>query len=224
MAEFDAFAATYEHALDASIGITGESFDYFAQYKAAYIARKVVLPGPAKILDYGCGVGLLAKHLRTLMPEKRIDGFDPSEESILRVDSELRVRGTFTSELYSIGQDYDVIVIANVLHHVRPAERRELLQDVAGRLRAGGKLLIFEHNPLNPLTRRAVSQCVFDGDAVLLPQVETRGYFPAAKFRVQRDYIVFFPRLLSWFRFLEPFLAWCPLGAQYVVTATKAPA
>jgi 2-polyprenyl-3-methyl-5-hydroxy-6-metoxy-1,4-benzoquinol methylase len=221
MAEFDAFAATYEQSLDASIGITGESFDYFAKYKAAYIARKVAPKGPAKILDYGCGVGLLSNHLRALMPEKRIDGYDPSEESILRIGPELQLQGTFTAEECLIGTDYDVIVVANVLHHVFPRERRELIQKVTSRLQAGGKLVIFEHNPLNPLTRRAVSQCVFDGDAVLLPQRETRGYFPSREFHVRRDYVVFFPRLLSWLRRLEPLLAWCPAGAQYAVTATK---
>lgn len=223
MAEFDAFAATYEQSLDASIGITGESFDYFAQYKAAYTARNVAR-GPARVLDYGCGVGLLAKHLHTLMPEKRVDGFDPSEESILRIEPELQVQGTFTSEECLIGKDYDVIVIANVLHHVVPRERGALLQKVATRLRPGGKLVVFEHNPLNPLTRRAVSQCVFDGDAVLLPERETRGYFRDRGFRLRRDYIVFFPRFLSWLRPVERFLGWCPLGAQYVVTVTKSPA
>lgn len=221
MAEFDAFAATYEQSLDASIGITGESFDYFAAYKAAYIARNVAPAGPARILDYGCGVGLLSKHLHQLMPEKRIDGFDPSEESILRIAPELRLHGNFTSELDLIRDQYDVIILANVLHHVRPDDRRELIRSVVARLRRGGKLVIFEHNPLNPLTRRAVSQCVFDGDAILLPQRETRDYFPAQEFQVQRDYIVFFPRLLRWLRPLEPLLAWCPLGAQYAAVATK---
>lgn len=224
MAEFDAFAATYEQALDASIGITGESFDYFARYKAAYVARNVARRGPAKILDYGCGVGLLSRHLRDLMPGKRVDGFDPSVESIARVGSELRSQGIFTSDVKEVGRDYDTIVIANVLHHVKPQERQELIRGAVSRLGAGGKLVIFEHNPLNPLTRRAVSQCVFDGDAILLPQQETRSYFSDREFRLRRDYIVFFPRVLSWLRPLEPFLAWCPLGAQYVVTATKVPA
>lgn len=222
MAEFDAFAATYEESLDASIGITGESFDYFARYKAEYIARNVLSAGPAKILDYGCGVGLLSRHLRDLMLGKRVDGFDPSVESIARVSAELRSEGIFTSDLDEIGRDYDAIAIANVLHHVRPPERQELIDGVASRLVPGGKLVIFEHNPMNPLTRRVVSQCVFDEDAILLPQRETRRYFRAEKFRVRRDYIVFFPRFLSWLRPLEPSLAWCPLGAQYAVVATKA--
>ena len=42
-------------------------------------------------------------------------------------------------------------------------------------LRPGGIAAIFEHNPLNPLTRRVVSNCVFDEDAVLLRRRRARG-------------------------------------------------
>jgi hypothetical protein len=37
----------------------------------------------------------------------------------------------------------------------------------------------------------------------------------------RRDYIVFMPRLLSWFRRLEPLLARVPIGAQYAILARK---
>lgn len=222
MAEFDIFAAQYEESLDSSVRITGDTFDYFAAYKAAYISRKVAPSGPAKILDYGCGVGLLSRHLRNLMPDKRIDGFDVSAESIARVDPNLSCQGIFTSNQGEISGGYDVIVIANVLHHVKPGERRELIRGVASRLAVGGKLVVFEHNPLNPLTRWAVSQCAFDGDAVLLYPRETRRYFRSQALRgLRREYIVFFPNWLRWFRPLERLLGWCPLGAQYAVVATN---
>lgn len=222
MSEFDIFAAQYEESLDSSVRITGDTFDYFAAYKALYIARKVAPRGPAKILDYGCGVGLLSRHLRNLMPDKRIDGFDVSAESIARVDPSLCCQGIFTSNPGEIGGGYDVIVIANVLHHVKPDQRRELIRGVAARLAVGGKLLVFEHNPLNPLTRWAVSQCAFDGDAVLLYPRETRRYFRSqALKRLRREYVVFFPNWLRWLRPFERLLGWCPLGAQYAVVATK---
>ena len=35
-------------------------------------------------------------------------------------------------------------------------------------LRAGGACVIFEHNPLNPLTVQAVNTCPFDENAVLI--------------------------------------------------------
>ena len=59
-------------------------------------------------------------------------------------------------------------------------------------------------------------------NAVLLRPREIYRYLQSGGLRlVGRDYIVFFPRWLRWFRPLEPFLRWCPLGAQYVVVGEK---
>jgi 2-polyprenyl-3-methyl-5-hydroxy-6-metoxy-1,4-benzoquinol methylase len=224
LAEFDNFAANYQDLVSDSVRLTGESSDYFAAYKAEYIARRVAPRQGSKLLDYGCGVGLLSKHLQNRLPGTRVDGFDVSQDSIDRVDATLRSQGTFTSNPDALGQAYDVIVLANVLHHVPPAERRGLLCQAASRLADGGKVVVFEHNPINPLTRWAVSQCPFDEDAILLPIRETRRYFGRDQFPVTScDYIVFFPRWLHWFRPLEQSLRWCPLGAQYAVVASRNP-
>jgi len=222
LATFDTFASNYQELVTENIRITGESSDYFAAYKARYIARKINLPRGSRVLDYGCGVGLLSEHLMKALPGRQIDGFDVSKESVKRVSEPLQRQGILTSNLDVLGHAYDLIVLSNVLHHVRPGGRDELIRNAGSRLATGGKLVIFEHNPMNPLTRWAVSQCPFDGDAVLLPAGETRGYFRQGSLRLmRRDYIVFFPRWLRWFRSMEPFLHWCPLGAQYAVIASR---
>jgi 2-polyprenyl-3-methyl-5-hydroxy-6-metoxy-1,4-benzoquinol methylase len=222
--EFDTFAADYQDLVSDSVRITGESSDYFAAYKAEYIARRIAQRPDSRLLDYGCGVGLLSKHLRNRLPASRIDGFDVSQESIDRVDLTLRRQGTFTSNPQALGQGYDVIVLANVLHHVPPADRQELIRQTALRLSNVGKFVIFEHNPINPLTQWAVSQCAFDKAAILLPVRETRGYFEHSQFRLTVcDYIVFFPHFLQRLRPLEPSLRWCPLGAQYALVASRNP-
>jgi len=220
--EFDSFAADYEKVHARNVRITGETSEYFAAYKAAYIARKVARHGGTKILDYGCGVGLLARHLRRCVPGVQIDGFDVSQDSLVRIDKPLLSQGVFTSELSELGNRYDIIVFSNVLHHVRPEERESLVAQTGARLPAGGKFVVFEHNPVNPLTRWAVAHCPFDENAVLLRPREIYRYLQSGGLRlVGRDYIVFFPRWLRWFRPLEPFLCWCPLGAQYVVVGEK---
>jgi 2-polyprenyl-3-methyl-5-hydroxy-6-metoxy-1,4-benzoquinol methylase len=222
LAAFDSFAANYQDLVNENVRITGESSDYFAAYKARYIARKVVCSQASRILDYGCGVGPLAGHLMRMVRGSRVDGFDVSKESIERVSEDLHRQGTFTTSLETLGPEYDVIVLSNVLHHVQPTDREGLVRQAGSRLAPGGKLVVFEHNPINPLTRWAVSQCVFDEDAILLPNGEARGYFQEGELRLVRlDYIVFFPRWLKWFRPFEPFLQWCPLGAQYAVVAQR---
>ncbi len=220
MSEFDAFARDYQKLVDENVRITGETSDYFAAYKAAYLARVVAPPPGGALLDYGCGVGALARQIASRLSGMRIDGFDPSPDSVRRIDPGVAGRGTFTSDPQDLGRNYDVAVLANVLHHIDPTERAGAIRDVSARLASGGTLVVFEHNPINPLTRWAVSRCPFDDGVVLVPTRDTSQWLTDAGLRVvRRDYIVFFPRLLEWLRPLEPALCWCPLGAQYVTVA-----
>ena len=149
-------------------------------------------------------------------------GFDVSDASIDAMDPRLRKRGRFTSRLGELDADYDAIVVSNVMHHIRPDERQRTVSELAARLDTGGRLVIFEHNPLNPVTRWVVAHCPFDDDAILLPRRETSSYLSNAGLRLSRlDYVLFFPGILGWLRPLERGLAWCPLGAQYTLVAGK---
>jgi cyclopropane fatty-acyl-phospholipid synthase-like methyltransferase len=220
LAEFDTFASDYGKLVSESVRITGESSDYFAAYKADYIVRKIGPRAGARLLDYGCGIGLLSAHLKKRLATVRVDGFDVSKDSLNLVDAALLCQGTFTTNHGELAAAYDVIVLANVLHHVKPEKRPGLLKEVSSRLAQGGKIVVFEHNPLNPLTRLAVSKCPFDKGVELLSSRETSNYFRRDGFEgLSRDYVVFFPRWLAWLRSLERSLAWCPLGAQYAVVA-----
>jgi hypothetical protein len=109
-----------------------------------------------------------------------------------------------------------------VLHHVPVAERRGLLSRLRTKLRPGGRLFVFEHNPLNPLTRHAVDTCPFDENAVLIraPKMRRR-VLDAAFASATINYRIFFPHALRGLRGLEPRLTWLPLGAQYYVRASK---
>jgi hypothetical protein len=109
-----------------------------------------------------------------------------------------------------------------VLHHVPPAERSALMDTVASTLAPGGRLIVFEHNPLNPVTRHAVKICPFDENAVLLFPGEVKRLLRGAKLDpVALDYIVFFPHALRFARGMEPGLSWVPLGAQVCAWGTK---
>jgi SAM-dependent methyltransferase len=221
--EFDRFADDYQAILNQSVAASGEDSAYFAEYKAGYLRRLLAAGRVETVLDFGCGVGLLSGVMQQRMPGARVDGFDVSRDSIARVPAALTARGTFTSDSAALAREYDLIVAANVFHHIRPAERQATVRELAGRLAPGGTLVIFEHNPANPVTRWVVERCPFDHDAILLPPSETRGYATAAGLRGPRcDYIVFMPRTLAWLRPLEPWLAWLPAGAQYAMSARKA--
>jgi 2-polyprenyl-3-methyl-5-hydroxy-6-metoxy-1,4-benzoquinol methylase len=219
---FDQFATDYKQLLDKNVALSGEGSEYFAEYKARYLARRLSPNFNGKVLDFGCGVGLLSRSLKKHLPATKLDGYDVSCASLSCIERELTSEGTFTSDFARLRNDYDLIVVANVLHHVPVAERKTTIHALADRLAAGGQFAVFEHNPVNPATRWAVGQCAFDKDAVLLPMREAVAYLETAKVRIaRRDYIVFMPRALAWFRKFEPWLAPVPLGAQYVLLGEK---
>ena len=221
MQEFDRFARDYERHLDRSISISGEGSEYFTEYKARYLAAVVPADFRGKILDFGCGAGLLAWFLRQAFPNALVHGYDESVEMTAKARRRLDF-GVFTTDRSELDFDYDLIVAANVLHHVDPDRRVDVVGEMRERLGLAGRLAIFEHNPVNPLTRWAVSRCPFDEGVQLLPAAETRRHLTRAGLGgIRVEYIVFFPRAMRWCRRLEPRLWWCPLGAQYVALAVR---
>lgn len=219
-AEFDRHARGYHDMHAASIAASGEDPEYFAVYKQRTLERILGKGFARPLLDFGCGIGNLTKHLAESFPD--VDGYDPSSESTSLAKGRAP-RARFFHDTTSLKKGhYGAAVVANVLHHVPPAERDALLLTVVERLATGGRLIVFEHNPLNPLTRRAVNACPFDENAVLLsPWEVTRRLRDAGLHDVQRQFIVFFPHFLAPLRPIEPSLGWLPIGAQVVASGLK---
>jgi SAM-dependent methyltransferase len=218
-AEFDAHAGTYAELHASSVKASGEDPAYFSEYKQKWLER-MFSADRRPVLDFGCGIGNLTHLLERSFPV--VHGFDPSKKSVEMARA--RAPGaTFFDDKASLPRDtYGTIVLANVLHHVRPSDRADLVGELATRLAPGGRLVIFEHNPLNPVTVNAVQACAFDADAVLLfPWEVTRLLDGAGLARRKLDYIVFFPRQLARLRPLEPYLARVPVGAQVCAWAER---
>jgi hypothetical protein len=84
-----------------------------------------------------------------------------------------------------------------------------------------GLVVVLEHNPHNPLTRRAVASCPFDEDVCLPRRSEVAALARGLGLRVvAQRYIVFFPWRGRIFDAAERALASVALGAQYLVAAT----
>jgi len=117
---------------------------------------------------------------------------------------------------------FDVVFFACVLHHVAHSEHPGLLAEAHRVLQPGGSLVVFEHNPYNPLTVHAVNTSPLDANAVLLTPSSLRRSAERAGFQpgVLR-YCMFFPRALRALRPLERGLHWLPLGAQYSYHAQR---
>jgi SAM-dependent methyltransferase len=222
-AKFDAYARDYERLHRGSITASGEQPAYFADYKVDCIKRLVGANYDEPILDFGCGIGSLTERL--IRRFSKVSGFDPSAESVAEARKKATT-ATFYEDRAAIPKaHFGVVILANVLHHVPPSERIDLVSSLAACLRPGeGRLVVFEHNPYNPLTRRAVAACEFDDDAVLLGPVElTRLLMRSGLAKANRQFIVFFPRALAFLRDLEPHLGWLPIGAQVMAVASAPP-
>ena len=217
--DFDEYSEQYEELMNRQLGFFEKEEGYFAEYKIEIIER-VIEKEPAKILEYGCGIGRNLKYLQEKFPRAEISGCDVSQKSI-----EIAIKTNPGVNLFVIGRDttdrkYELILIANVLHHIAPDQRGTNLSYVAQLLRKGGNLFIFEHNPFNLITRRIVSSCSFDSDAVLLKPGEIHRLLHQTNLVIKRyGYCMFFPGFLKKLRKLDQYLKWLPLGGQYYIYA-----
>ena len=157
--KFDGIAPSYDALYEQSLAASGESKEYFARYKLACLSRLGVGPDEP-ILDWGCGIGNV---LGPLAAEYReVHGYDPSEESI-KLARERVANAVLHGRPEDVPSDhFGAAILSGVLHHVPEGEHRGLIETVRSKLRPGGRVVVFEHNPLNPVTRRAVAACEFD--------------------------------------------------------------
>src|SRR5436190_14423443 len=83
-AEFDKFAAEYAALHAQNIAISGESPEYFAEYKAIDVARYLSAADfrARRLLDFGAGVGGSVPHFRRHLPEARVTCLDVSQASL----------------------------------------------------------------------------------------------------------------------------------------------
>ena len=117
---------------------------------------------------------------------------------------------------------FDIAFAMCVFHHIERDMHVRMMSELRRVLKDGGRLFIFEHNPLNPLTVRVVNNCPFDENAVLIRSGELRRELNAAGFRsADIRYRIFFPHFLRALRPLERALTRVPLGGQYYSVSAK---
>lgn len=230
-AEFDRFSDEYRSLHAANIAISGESPEYFAEYKVKDLATEYRArrgsAGPApRVLDFGAGVGTSVPFLRKYLPRGRITCLDVSAKSLAVGQSRFPDEASFIhfhgTSLPFPESSFDIAFAACVFHHIGSAEHVGLLREFYRVLAPGGIAVVFEHNPYNPLTVRAVNTCPFDVNARLIPAAAMRARIAAAGFRDARiRYRIFFPRFLRALRPCEPWITWLPLGAQYYALAIR---
>ena len=127
------------------------------------------IPAKARVLDLGCGQGLLAALLveaqraaqqgnwPSAWPAAptgaRITGVDKLALDIARARAALGDDAEFLHDdmRYPPEQQFDVVVFLDTLHYVAPADQRALLERARARLRRGGRMLLRVHDDRAPV-------------------------------------------------------------------------
>jgi ubiquinone/menaquinone biosynthesis C-methylase UbiE len=227
-AEFDQFAEEYYQLHHANIRVSGESPDFFAEYKvhdvyqlAAGTSKEIT-----KIMDFGSGVGNSIPYFIKYFPNAELNCIDVSEKSLAvaeaRFGKGIHLKVFDGKRLPIPDNTLDLAFAACVFHHIPHEEHITLLTEWHRVLKPGGLAIVFEHNPLNPLTRHAVDTCPFDVNAKLIHSSIMQHNLKASGFtKVNNRYRLFIPGVFRALRPIERWLYWCPLGAQYLTFAFK---
>jgi len=227
-AEFDDLAADYSEVHKKNIEITGESPDYFHEYKISDLKSFINSENHqySNILDFGSGIGNSIPFFRKYFPTSQLTCSDVSNESIALSKKQFNGNEKYiqiSNKLPLEDSSQDIVFSACVFHHIPHSEHAHWLTEILRVTKPGGLLAIYEHNPYNPLTLHAVNTCPLDKNAVLISgKVMKRRALTAKWNSAQINYKVFFPSFLSILRPLEPYISWLCLGAQYRMVATKA--
>lgn len=223
-AEFDAYSETYRKTVNQSLPFSMK-VDYFTRVKMDYLGQLVTrhFGNDAKpaMLDVGCGVG--TSHSLMRKAAGRLAGVDVSPASIAQAQIDnpgIDYSAYDGTTLPFDDNSFDAATATCVMHHVPPELWPNFLSEMKRILRPGGLLVIFEHNPLNPLTLKVVSDCEFDADAVLLRRGKMQSLVDAAGYRdVQTRTILSIPSFGAVTRAVDLALGRIGLGAQYFVRA-----
>ena len=226
--EFDRYHGNYSATVDSAIGFSGLKVSFFARMKARYlidIARELgrSIEGRHPLaLDVGCGVGLI--HQSMADAPLSLVGVDVSIECLdtaTRANQAVSYAHFDGAHLPFATASFDLAWTVCVLHHVPPELWGQFCTELARTVRPGGQLVVIEHNPFNPMTRWAVSNCEFDRDAVLLRASDTRMLLAKAGLeRITVRFIATLPLTGPW-HVIDRLAGRLPFGAQYLCAGNK---
>lgn len=164
---FDDVAGVYDESLP------GHVVEHYLRKRSSLIAERH--PPPARLLDVGCGTGVLAGALSGQGYD--VVGVDPSEGMLdvmrKRFPAVESVQASGTEMPFEDGS-FDIAVSVATMHHIADPEAvRRALGEMARVVRSGGHVLVWDHNPRNPYWPHLMKRVPQDqGDERLIPLAE----------------------------------------------------
>lgn len=213
--DFSAHAREYERA-------AAKSHKYFIKVKCIELLRILAKYGhsPRNVLDLGCGTGEAEQILCQYF--SHITGIDLSDGMIREARRKDLANCEFqqadATRLPFPDQYFDLVFSFCLLHHLAKNQLEQSIVEAARVSRKSAMLLVFEHNPRNPITKLVVERSPTDRGVVLLNATRIEELYRKANIDIlEKRYIILFPGLMSFLRPLECWLYRVPCGGQYCI-------
>jgi len=225
--DFNRYVHNYTDQVAGAVRLPACGDDFFLAAKGIQLLKLLKScfgeTSKLKILDVGCGIGLLESRLAGAA--SLIVGVDVAIEAVCYARQSV-AQASFAGfdglHLPFSECAFDVAAAVCVFHHMEPDQQLAVVKEMARVVRPGGVVVIFEHNPWNPATRIVVSRCELDQDATLLSAPAVATLLRDAQLQHHRTrFLFFFPWPGRLWRTIENYLAWLPLGAQYMTAAIR---
>ena len=108
------------------------------------------IPRDGRILDVGCGYGFMSYMLHFLAPGREITAIDYDEAKIATASHCFSKTGQVNFQVADAVrfpfEQYDCIVMSDILHYLKPEEQRQVIEKSVAALVPGGRIVIREGN------------------------------------------------------------------------------
>lgn len=224
MESFDRYAPNYDDLLKDPLRdrFAGGS-EFFIRQKCRIVERRLLRHfgrRPLRVLDAGCGQGTALA-----MMDGTIHAFGSDISWPMLTDAVRRGPVTLQEpyQLPFADDTFDAAYAFCIYHHIPDADHVRHLSELRRVVKPGGEVLVFEHNPYNPVTARIFARAPIDRGCHMIAPPALRGTFRSAGLQqIDQGYLLFVPEPLHpLLGAIEPALAWLPLGGQYFVSGRK---
>jgi ubiquinone/menaquinone biosynthesis C-methylase UbiE len=165
----------------------------------------------------------MTSFVKQLFPLADIVGVDPSAKSI-ECAQELSKNITFAETdgctLNYPDSTFDIVYAAGVFHHIPFEDHHNHLKQLFRVLKPGGRFVMFELNPINPLTVLTFKRNPIDQNAKVMTPWYSNSLLKSYGTHKIKFYC-FFPSFLAKLRRLEPYMTKVPFGALYATISVK---